>query len=236
MYYRTNVSIHVQRMKVIAKEIAEILQKEWISIDIEHLLNLVEVHDDEEIITGDLVSPKKSAFTQAEKEAFEEKCNKAQIEIIKEFWNLFEGELYEKLVKEEKEGSSLYFFILKYIDKLEANMEVCHEIFAGNQEFLELKNITLGIDVSSFGYSYENAWIWLNKLISFLKISREQLEKYDIFNLGNPIIPENIKGNLHTEESLQKDTPYAPYNARKRYLLKGLSGKEKEKLWTQVEL
>lgn len=28
MYYRTNVSIHVQRMKVIAKEIAEILQKE----------------------------------------------------------------------------------------------------------------------------------------------------------------------------------------------------------------
>lgn len=233
VYYRTNVSNHIQRMKVIWKEICDILKNLWIKMDTLYILDLIEIHDDEEIITDDIAAPIKEKFSISERKLYEEKQQIARQDLKKSFKDLFKDcNKYEKLLEEEHQGRTTAFKILKFVDKLEANMEVSHEIFWGNIEVLQFYNVVTQETINGFIFSYERAKTALNNLIENLWIEKKELEKYDIFNLSKiDWLKREKKRVFHTKNSLQKEFPYPPYQRRKTLLLENLPEDERKKLW-----
>ena len=78
IYYKANLWIHTARISWITREIATYLDTLCPGkFDIEKVVALSIVHDDTEIIVGDIVSPVKMAFTPEEKAAYEQDCRDA---------------------------------------------------------------------------------------------------------------------------------------------------------------
>ncbi len=233
VYYRTNVSTHIQRMKIIWEEVCNILKELWIDIDTSYVLDLIEVHDDEEIITDDIAAPIKEKFSSSEREIYESNQQKAREKLEDSFKSLFaETGKYEKLLNEEHQWGTLAYKILKFVDKLEANMEVSHEIFWGNLEVLSFHNPITNITINGFKFSHERAIKTLEDLLESIKVSRKSIEKYGIFNVLQIDWLQRIQTyTFHTENSLQQNFPYLPYERRKNLLLENLPEGEKKKLW-----
>lgn len=237
MWYRTNVSTHTKRVCITVREVCSVLKKLWCLIDEEHILKLAEVHDDEEMITDDIVSPTKDKFTQEEKDIFEQRKKEAREILITEYSELFDNpKIYGELLQEENEQKSINYFIMKYVDKLEANMEISHEIIQWNTWFLLAHNDKWDFEVNTFEYSFSNTSKYLDKLCENLHIPRKKLESYDIFNLTSPIDYKNEtidNSKYHSQNNLPEKTGYAPYDKRLELLSQSLSYEEKEKLWNK---
>ncbi len=237
MWYRTNVSTHTKRVCIIVKEVCSVLKKLWCLIDEEYILKLAEIHDDEEMITDDIASPTKDKFTQEEKDTFEQKKKEARKILIAEYSELFDNpKSYGELLQEEGKQKSINYFIMKYVDKLEANMEVSHEIIQWNTQFILAHNDKWDFEVNTFEYSFSNASKYLDKLCENLDISRKEIEHYDIFNLTSPLDYKNKEIQTANSTNNHKEkTWYTPYDKRLELLSQSLSYEEKEKLWDKNE-
>ena len=75
IYYKANLWIHTARISWITREIATYLAELCPGkFDIELAVALSIVHDDTEIIVGDIVGPVKMNFTPEEKAKYEQDC------------------------------------------------------------------------------------------------------------------------------------------------------------------
>ncbi len=238
IFYKTNLIIHITRVKWIAQEIwTYLIDNFWIEIDVDFLSHLAEVHDDAEIITWDYISPLKDTWTKEEKNNYDTACQNA-IDILDWLYGKnFTKYNYKTLLEfEEDAPDDIHYYILQYADKLDGDMEAVHELLAGNISFEN--EIKEKFNRSAFEYNY-------HKCINLReKISQSIKKPIDILS-QNPLLslPEWFSSQyfldaskwVHTKENIRQDSWYVPYEAWKELHFLYWDTREQEYLWKQRE-
>lgn len=136
MYYRTNNLLHSRRVHLLVNDIKEVLRERYgrfINVDKTSTLSLV--HDDAEIITGDIQLYHKERMTEAEKKKIE-KDEADAIEVLAKRWpQEIRGFNYRALLLHALHKDCLEAQVVSFCDKVDAFCEALHEVFAGNAKF-----------------------------------------------------------------------------------------------------
>ncbi len=143
MTHRTDLFTHTYRTAYIAVSLGyelNALSSSGDDFDLTKLYRMGLHHDDAEFITGDIVSPVKSALTHKEKILLKEKENQgvdALAHFLYDFtpkeqnrYILEQEELAEKLTPEAQ--------LLNVADKYDAIGEILHDIRCGNENLISL--------------------------------------------------------------------------------------------------
>jgi len=137
MLYRSNLFTHAQRVASLVRAMNQAAQAVFgKTYDTRKAEIIALVHDDAEIIFGDIMAGNKSKMTAEQLMQVKEAEFAAINEISKRFPNCVEGYSYKQLLLEAAEYTSLESQVVCYADKYDALGEALHEIFAGNHAFV----------------------------------------------------------------------------------------------------
>lgn len=208
MFYRPNLWIHAQRVEWISREIALWL---WLhDVQIERIEKLARYHDDAEIIAGDILSMDKENFSPEEKKSYQESCDNALNILIEnyssELWSeyaLYLEELEKSQVDNQYNGETLEKAIVMYADKLDAHMEVSHEIYAWNKMFTIILS-DFWLTVNPYDYTRNKILKLKNDIISRVK-NPSKIEKVDLLELDTvmDVYFQAEKWEKHSKESVK---------------------------------
>lgn len=213
MFFRTNVDWHTRRAQWIAEELYPSLKMSY-SFDIEKLRALCRVHDDAEIITGDIQLGRKMYIMEKEKlEQLDKEEERAETILASRWPKMLHGYGYCNLLIEARKKETTEAQIMKVIDRFDAFGESLHEIYSGNLCFL----------------THSELPDCVNPVQTYTMILRETKQRYplvkDILNDKHPLLsppieinPEQIarQGQLPTLESIKRETGNAHYDSWKK--------------------
>lgn len=139
MHYRTNLWNHCRRVSWLAQELEQFAVKAFgEEYDPLKAYALALVHDDAEIVTGDVQAGDKSKMTKAQLDAVDENEKNAIPLLTARFPTQVGGYEYKTLLEEALYKNSLEAQVVMLADKLDAFGEALHEVFAGNTHFITL--------------------------------------------------------------------------------------------------
>ncbi|MFH0701005.1 MAG: YfbR-like 5'-deoxynucleotidase [Candidatus Woesearchaeota archaeon] len=226
MFYRTNDLIHSRRVLWHLEEaLPKILGVYGNGFDVGFGRTLALVHDDLEILTGDVQLHDKEHMNTEELEALAREEKKAIPKLVKRYNPIANGYGYEELLLAAKEKSRLEAQFVSFFDKFDGGGEAWHEVWAGNLCFLRPAG---GNEGKSGGYVRR-----LNDFPKKYLIMAKFFEQFPEYLPGPFDFREVAEQSMpHTEISLQKDSGYPPYERWKRTVIKH---EEIDLLVTQVE-
>jgi 5'-deoxynucleotidase YfbR-like HD superfamily hydrolase len=137
MIHRTDLRLHTTRTVPLVDDVAQVLRGLGITIDKDKAKVLLSLHDDPEVITGDIPSPVKLVMNDAEKAALDEKERQATIALSERY---FPGKLQEQYVeyaREVQEKQTVEAQAVDIVDKWDGLCETLHELRCGNNVFLK---------------------------------------------------------------------------------------------------
>lgn len=211
MDYRSSLWNHAWRMLWLVEAIAPIAQKH-LAIDIEKARVMALVHDDAEIITGDIQAGVKALMTMEETAAMDRGEEDAIRELSNRYPKTVHGYLYSQLLTEMLHKDSIESQFVSYIDKFDAFNESMHEYHAGNVGFLP--SIMFYVrSVTEFPYKFPALAAFLADTTSPITYVKNQN------NLG--LIRADHYADLkpHTKDSLSKTTGFPFYDEWKRIVV-----------------
>ena len=212
MFYRTNDLLHLRRVLWHLEEaIPDILDVYRNDFDVDFARTLAVVHDDVEILTGDVQLYDKEYMTREELEALAEEERTAIPRLSRMYGPIANGPDYEELLTAAKEKRRLKAKIVSFFDKFDGGGEAWHEVFAGNHHFL----LPAGIHYGGRGGYVRRLNDFPNKYPE-MAVFFERHPDY----LPQPFSFTADTNKPHTEESLQRDTGYPPYEKWKRTIIK----------------
>ncbi len=235
MYYRTNLLTHSQRVAWIVETIAPYAGTIFGSrFNPERAVLLALVHDDAEIIMGDVQAGNKSKMT-AEQMADVKQMEQEAIKKVSHKYSLdLSPYSYEDLLRDAAEPNSLEAYVVQFADKFDALGEAMHEVFAGNTLFAT--NI-----VNEYGRIPRPAEYYFGYFTKFTLKYPEIVELFDD-SFPLPVFTEMVDdvglsklGRLHTRVTLREEKGFAPYNAWIKILLENGGYIEEERLLSLVE-
>ncbi len=198
-------------------------------------------HDDSEIVVWDYVSPQKDWWSKEEKEAYQHACENATNTLVdnyaSELWSDY-GEILQEMESHQNEDSydetSFIHALVEYTDKLDALMEIAHELHSGSSGFLNNLKEEFGIDKVCLKYVIDRVDKRRNKLSQFpnYKIlsewvfNIEQIHELDIHK-----IVENW--SKHTPESVKKKSWIEIYDLWKELHFQNWTLEHIEYLYTE---
>lgn len=214
MFYRTNDLIHSRRVLWHLEEaIPDILAVHSDDFDVDFARTLALVHDDLEIITGDVQLYDKEHMSDDQRGALAKEEINAIPRMIEMFNEVANGFSYAELLTAAKEKKRLEAQFVSFCDKFDGAGEAWHEVFAGNNYFLRPAGGTNG---QSGGY--------VRRLNDFATKYPDMIRFFERFPhyLPTPFDFQSAaeRGKLHTETSLQGDSGYLPYERWKRTVMK----------------
>lgn len=230
MYYRSSVLTHSKRVKLIVKELCKSFSSPLINKDLALTLSIV--HDDTEIIVGDVLAQHKDNFSQKEKKDYEKRCEQAIPILAEKYAKTINDFNYKELLEIEEKNDTLECALVKFADKFDAHNEVCHEITAGNKEFLKDVYVD-NTPYSPYEYTYNKTIKALKHLQSFIDTSNIPLIKSIIFDEKFNKYCEN--GKPHTKESIELKQPLQSYQIWLDIIKKSNNKELIEKLYVKNE-
>ncbi len=229
MYYRSSVYFHTKRILwLIEKIIPE--AKKYLDFDEEKIRVLALVHDDAEIVTGDIQAGHKARMSKEELELIKQNELKAISKMIEDSPKEVSGYNYEELLKESAEKNSIEAKLVSYIDKMDGYCESLHDVFAGN---ICLIRSSLFYDnlITLFPYKFP-------ELVPLLKNGKHPL--LDITDRVSPLYIESKNyihlNKPHTKESILIDTDLPFYNFWRQTILEHSSEGGLDYLINQKEI
>lgn len=136
MLYRTNLYTHSHRVAALTRLLNPLAVSVFSSnYDPRKAEILALVHDDAELIFGDIQAGNKSKMTTEQLQEVKDAEERAIEEIAKRFPKQIAGYSYQQLLQEAADYSSLEAQVVCYADKYDALGESLHEIYAGNHSF-----------------------------------------------------------------------------------------------------
>lgn len=136
MLYRTNLHTHSLRTATLVRALSPLAEQAFgIDYDPRKAEILALVHDDAEIVFGDIQAGNKSKMTPVQLQEVADAEQAAIYEIAARFPRKVGGYLYIGLLAEAMDHSSLESQVVSYADKYDALGEALHEIYAGNPHF-----------------------------------------------------------------------------------------------------
>ncbi len=218
MFYRTNLWIHSHRLVWFTEEITPFVKKSFPHFNPLLAKTIAAIHDDFEIIMGDVQLGSKLIMSSEEKQQLKRQEREAIDKISQCFPKIINGfpykDLllrYENLAPDDIEGT-----IVKLVDKFDAFGEALHELFAGNIIFSS--GFAVGIPsplptytqiLSNFSRDYP----LLDPLVK---------NNHPLFTAPKLLNAQQItfSGKPHTAEFMSANHPYPQYNFWKEITLK----------------
>ena len=233
MFYRSNLYTHSHRLGWMIEEVGQVVQSVYPQFNIERARTMAHVHDDLEIVLGDIMLAEKLKYTPEQLRDLEQKEKTAIEEVTKLYPESINGFSYKQLLLDYQnlDPEDVDAVVAKYFDKYDAFGEALHEVFAGNIVFTKPYNVEHDSPTDVYTNILQN---FSEKYPLFQKI-RETA--HPLFqsppDFDAPRTAENK--NLHTLESLTEPTEYTPYNIWKQNVLKYGNERGREWLLTKVE-
>lgn len=236
MLYRSNLYTHSYRVAAIIREInpmaSEVFGKSYDPIKAE-VMGLV--HDDAEVIFGDVMAGNKSKMTPEQLQEVSQAEIRA-IEIISQKYpKNVAGYSYKQLLVESENHSSLESQIMQYADKYDAMGDALHEMYAGNPYFIKHIKNEYGRIPTPIEY-YTN--YFANYLQKFPKMKPVLKSTLPIFStMPNPDDYKAIvkSGRLHNAKSIKTPTGDTHYDAWLKIVLDCGNQETVRALYTQKE-
>ena len=213
MFYRTDDLVHSQRVLWHLEEgVPDIISVYGNNFDVDFARTLALVHDDVEIITGDVTLYDKEHMEKYKLNALAEEERKAIPSMIKMYNAIANGHDYGTLLFAAKGKDSLEAQFVSFFDKFDGSGEACHEVWAGNELFVL---VVAGNNGQSGGYVRR-----LNEFPSRYPAMTEFFEQFPEY-LPKPFNFKSVaeRSKPHTAESLQQDSGYRPYERWKRTVM-----------------
>ncbi len=214
MYYRTNDLIHSKRVLWHLEEAIPKIKKVYeTKFEVNFARTLALVHDDVEILTGDVQLHDKEKMNTKELETLVKDEKEAIKKIVKMYSQNANGESYEELLLAAKEKTSLEAQFVSFFDKFDGAGEAWHEVWAGNNYFSLPAGGNEGTQggyirrLNEFSKKYVQMTEFFNKFPEYLPLP------FNFKEVSKKAIP-------HTKESLEKDSGYLPYERWKRTVIK----------------
>ena len=213
MFYRTNDLIHSRRVLWhLENAMPDILQVHP-DFNIEFSRTLALVHDDVEIITGDVQLHDKETMPKDQLEELASEERNAIPKIVGMYNPTANGYCYEELLTVAKEKTRLEAQFISFLDKFDGGGEAWHEVWAGNHNFLLPAG---GHDGQKGGYVGR-----LNRFPEKYPDMKPFLERFPEY-LPKPFDFKSKadQGEPHTTSSLERDSGYALYERWRRTIIK----------------
>lgn len=201
MFYRTNLLLHSKRVNLLVNDVAQIFKQNYRDLfDVDKALTLALVHDDAEIVTGDVQLYYKERMSP---EQLKEVANAEAraIEVLANRWPKdIKGFNYRSLLLHALNKDCLEAQVVSYCDKIDAYCEALHEVFAGNYHFNEP------------AVNYVRRINELPVKFPFLKICVPF--QHPLLSLPQDVDVDNIlqNGTFHTSESIGNITGLSHYD------------------------
>ena len=221
MFYRTNLQIHTQRVLWLLEELLPSAIKVFPNFNIEKARILALIHDDAEIITGDIQLGRK-LYMSKEQLAEIDKNEAKAIEILSEKYpKTINGFSYKELLYNILKNDCIEVKLVRYTDKCDAFGEALHEIFGGNSAFCsDHPDLEKGVNP-------------INNYIKILKNFTKQFSDLEsLFKQKHPLLSVP---KPHTRESIQQKSQYPHYDQWKEIIMKRGGEKEISLLTNQKE-
>lgn len=236
MWYRSHLFTHSKRVLWLLQEILPLVETVFgAEFDVRKAQLLAVVHDDPEIVMGDIQAGHKRKMSP-EQLAEVERMEQAAVKTMSErFPYLVEGYRYGDLLLESQEIKTIEAKLLKFVDRFDAFGEALHEIHAGNRVFTthvidpELGKIDLPTD---FYQRY------------LPEFPEKNPEFKTLFALPNPMfqvaanfpIDKTVAdGRQHSLASLASNTGCVPYELWKQVILASGDAEEIANLYIPTE-
>lgn len=212
VFYRPNLLIHSRRVEWISSEITKFLiEKTKKNIDIILVREMAKFHDDTEILTWDFLAMDKESFSKSKQDDYENDSINAISILYDNYWNISERENYKDILLNIESKKWLEFLIVDFADKLDAHLEITHELLAWNEAF-NIKLTKWNIDLKPFNYTK-------NKLIKILPNILEYFKddynlEWSFLDLNSPVNTEKCLDNkkIHNLDNLRNKSWYNLYD------------------------
>lgn len=235
-YYRSNVWQHSRRVGWLVQELIPLARAAFGErLDHDKILALALVHDDAEMITGDIQLGLKTKMTAAQRTAIDQDEERAIEVLAKRFPPMLGRYRYHELLRSVLFLDCLEARVMKYADKFDAFGEALHEIFAGNRLFTQrVQDAALGeIPIPPENYlpyltEFSATFPYTAPLLTIshnLLAPPTWIDFAAVSGLGTP----------HTQKSFWEPTDYQPYDAWKEVIQKYAAPDELVLYWTQRE-
>lgn len=213
MFYRTNDLIHSRRVLWHLEEaLPSIIDVYGDRFDVGFARTLALVHDDVEILTGDVSLHKKEQMDPATFGNLTTRENHAIPRMIALYGNDANGYPYGTLLVAAKEKNRLEAQFVSFFDKFDGGGEAWHEVWAGNHCFLRPAGGNDGQKggyvrrLREFPHTYPSLVQFFAQFPDFLPTS------FDFASAAK-------QGKPHTDTSLQRNSGYPAYERWKKTIM-----------------
>lgn len=207
MFFRPNLYFHSRKVFFLVKMLHSYISTKQ-NYDFKKAEVLALMHDDDELLVGDILAQYKINFTKKEKEEYEKKQLNAQKLLVERYGDNFEGFSYRELLEEMNLKTSAESLIVDLADKFDAHCEVCHEILSGNKEFVKSLKGFEGKITNPYDFTFSRVLSRIEKLKTkgILVTDALDFKKSDDFHtISKKFKVETSYGNLYHRIS------YEPY-------------------------
>ena len=233
MFYRTNLWIHSHRLVWFIEEITPLVKKSFPHFNASLAKTMAAIHDDFEIIMGDVQLGSKLIMSPDEKLKLKYQEREAIEKISQRFPTMINGFSYKELLLryENFAPNDIESTIVKLVDKFDAFGEALHELFAGNALFT--KGFATGIP--SPLPTYTQILTDFPKKVPLLNFLFKN--NHPLFNIPLLLDAKQISasGKLHLPEFISFKHPYPQYHFWKEITLKYGREEGKSLLTTKIE-
>ncbi len=218
MFYRPNLWEHSHRVLWIMEELIPLAEK-YLTFDPEKARTLALVHDDVEIIVGDMASHKKALLSKEDSQKMQKEEEIAIAKLAFKFPEKINGYSYRELLLHSSKKDCIEAKLVSYVDKLDAQCESLHEVLAGNIELLRSVGFYIRT-LATFYYKYPELKELLHDTTSPLTYISQIPDEAPF--VGSRYI-HLLKP--HTQESIFLESDFPFYNEWKRIVVEH-GGKE----------
>ncbi|MBX4198594.1 HD domain-containing protein [Candidatus Parcubacteria bacterium] len=212
MYYRSNLWQHSFRVLWILEALIP-LAKKHLEFDAEKARALALVHDDAEIVTGDVQAGVKARMSKEELDEVQRREEEAVRDLVKRYPKKVHGYSYEELLFHSARKDSIEAKLVSYADKVEAYCESMHNLLAGN--FSILRSVIFYVDtLALFPKKFPELVPLLSSKESPLTYLRDRIPAN-----GAPAKRYIHLNKPHTKESILIESDFPFYNTWKKIIL-----------------
>ncbi len=211
LFYRSNLWMHTHRVLWLLEEIAPLAQK-YLTFDLEKARIYALVHDDAEMVTGDIQAIQKQRMSKEELQKHDENDLLVIANLVNKYPKIVHGYSYELLLKEAVSKDTVEAQLVSYLDKLDAFCESLHEMYAGNVSILR-SVVFYSLILPTFPHKYPALKDLLSSKESPLTFIADMISPYKI-EFENYA---NLKP--HTESSIQNTIDFPFYDTWKKIIV-----------------
>ncbi len=215
-YYRSNLWHHSIRVSLLVNEFSEIVKNNLPKLDLEKAKILALIHDDAEMITGDIQLGHKQQMTEAQLKEVENDEKKAIEQLATTYPKEIGGYNYRELLYSALTKDSLEAQLVGCADKLDAYCESLHEVLGGNISALRA--------VTNYVRVLKDLKEKFPDLKPIFKEKNLIFTTTDFYTDSWRVHKENYShlGKPHTSETIRKETEFVLYNMWKNLVINNL--------------